>query len=84
MAIARELWDAGIRAEFAAKVKAKLPQQFKAAKDVPLAVILGQDELADGLVRLKILGASDDETDEKDRGQLIPKDSLVSEVKRLL
>ncbi|KAH8895483.1 histidyl-tRNA mitochondrial precursor [Thozetella sp. PMI_491] len=84
MAIARELWDAGIRAEFAAKIKAKLPQQFKAAKDVPLAVILGQDELADGLVRLKILRASDDETDEKDRGQLIPKDSLVSEVKRLL
>ncbi|KAI5863327.1 histidyl-tRNA mitochondrial precursor [Durotheca rogersii] len=84
MAIARQLWNAGIRAEFAAKVKAKLPQQFKAAKDVPLAVIIGQDELADGLVRLKVLGAGDGETDEKDRGQLISKDNLVTEVKKLL
>lgn len=52
--------------EFAAKVKPKLPQQFKAAKDLPLAVILGQDELAASQVRLKVLGTSDDETDRKD------------------
>lgn len=84
MAIARQLWAAGIRAEFSAKVKAKLPQQFKAAKDVPLAVIIGQDELADGLVRLKVLGGVDGENDEKDRGQLISKDILVEEVKKLL
>lgn len=84
MAVARQLWNAGIRAEFAPKVKAKLPQQFKAAKDVPLAVILGQDELAGGLVRLKVLGAGDGETDEKDWGQLISKDNLVAEVKKLL
>ena len=81
MAIARQLWAAGIRAEFSAKVKAKLPQQFKAAKDVPLAVIIGQDELADGLVRLKVLGGGDGE---KDRGQLISKDILVKEVQKLL
>ena len=84
MGIARQLWTAGIRAEFSAKVKVKLPQQFKAAKDVPLAVIIGQDELADGLVRLKVLGGGDGENDEKDRGRLISKDILVEEVKKLL
>lgn len=84
MAIARQLWKAGIRAEFTAKVKAKIPQQFKAAKDVPVWVILGQEELAEGLVRLKVLGPTDDAPDEKDRGQLIAKDSLVAEIKKLI
>jgi histidyl-tRNA synthetase len=48
MSLVTELWDAGIRAEFTPKVKAKLPAQFKLALDVPLAVILGEDELAAG------------------------------------
>ncbi|KAL1872473.1 hypothetical protein VTK73DRAFT_1470 [Phialemonium thermophilum] len=82
MAVARRLWDAGVRTEFAPKVKPRLPQQFKAAGDVPLAVILGQDELAAGQVRLKVLGQGED--DEKDRGRLVAMDDLVSEVKKLL
>jgi len=84
MALARQLWNAGIRAEFAAKVKPKLQQQFKAAKDLPLAVIFGQDEVAAGQVRLKILEAGDDETDAKGRGQLVSREDLVEEVKKLL
>lgn len=84
MAVARQLWDAGIRAEFTAKVKPKLPQQFNASKDVPLAVILGQDELAAGQVRLKNVRAGDKETDQKDRGQLVSREDLVEEVKKLL
>jgi histidyl-tRNA synthetase len=48
MEIASELWDGGIRAEFTPKVKPKLPQQFKLAENVPLAVILGRSELDAG------------------------------------
>jgi len=84
MSIARLLWNAGIRAEFSAKVIPKLTQQFKAAKDVPLAVILGEDELAAGQVRLKALGSGDDEAKQKDRGLLIYKKDLIKEVKKLL
>ena len=39
MAVTAQLWDSGIRAEFMGKVKPKLPQQFKAAVDVPIAVM---------------------------------------------
>ncbi|KAI1099296.1 histidyl-tRNA synthetase [Jackrogersella minutella] len=88
MSVARQLWEAGIKAEFSAKVKPRLPQQFKAAEDVPLAVILGQDELADGKVRLKVLGTGKGgeggDKDEKDQGQLVSRDDLVAEVKKLL
>ncbi|KAI2467838.1 histidyl-tRNA synthetase [Annulohypoxylon bovei var. microspora] len=88
MSVARQLWEGGIRAEFNAKVKPRLPQQFKAAEDVPLAVILGQDELAEGKVRLKVLGAGrggdEKDKDEKDQGLLVKRDDLVEEVKKLL
>ncbi|KJZ77835.1 Histidine--tRNA ligase [Hirsutella minnesotensis 3608] len=84
MDVARRLWDAGIRAEFAPKVKPKLPQQFKAAEDVPLGVILGQDEMAAGQVRLKRLGQGDDKSGEQDRGMLVSLDDLIEEVKKLL
>ncbi|KAF2474406.1 putative histidyl-tRNA synthetase [Lindgomyces ingoldianus] len=84
MAVARQLWDAGIRSEFAAKVKPKLMQQFNDSECVPLTVILGQDELAAGQVRLKVMRASDQETVQKDRGQLVSREDLVQEVKTLL
>ncbi|KAI1472495.1 histidyl-tRNA synthetase [Daldinia caldariorum] len=88
MSVARQLWEAGIRAEFSAKVKPRLPQQFKASEDVPLGVILGQDEIAEGKVRLKVLGTGKggkgDEKDEKDQGQLVSRENLVEEVKKLL
>lgn len=48
MRVARQLWSAGIRAEFAAKVKPKPLQQFNASEGVPVAVMLGQDELEQG------------------------------------
>ncbi|KAI1647916.1 uncharacterized protein F4817DRAFT_336317 [Daldinia loculata] len=48
MTVARQLWDAGIRADFFAKVKPKLLPQFKASENGLLTVILGQDELAVG------------------------------------
>lgn len=85
MSVARQLWEGGIRAEFSAKVKPRLPQQFKAAEDVPIGVILGADELAEGKVRVKVLGTGKGgKEDEKDQGQLVPRDQLVEEVKKLL
>ncbi|OAQ60780.1 histidyl-tRNA synthetase, mitochondrial precursor [Pochonia chlamydosporia 170] len=82
MAITRQLWKAGIRAEYMAKAKPKPLQQFKAAMGVPLAIILGQEELAAGQVRLKVFKPDVDE--EKEPGQLVSRDNLVEEVKRLL
>jgi histidyl-tRNA synthetase len=84
MSVARQLWNAGISAEFAAKVKPKFDKQFKAAKNLRLAIILGQDELAAGQVRLKTLRESDDEMASEDRGQLVSRGNLIEEVKKLL
>ncbi|KAM7207879.1 histidyl-tRNA synthetase [Naviculisporaceae sp. PSN 640] len=82
MAITRQLWDAGIRAEFQPKVKVKMVQQFKNAEGVPLGVILGETELANGQVRVKVLNRGQDA--EKDDGKLVAKEDLVAEVKKLL
>ena len=86
MRVARQLWDVGIQTEFAAKVKPKSQQQFNASDSALLAVILGQEELEAGQVRLKVVSAFGEKgTAQKDRGELIPKESLVEEVqKRLL
>ena len=87
MAVARQLWDAGITAEFSAKVKPKITAQFTASEAASCIVILGEDELAAGQVRIKDARLSEtNETDgeEKDRGRLIPKESLVEEVKKIL
>ena len=82
LAITSQLWDAGISADFAPKVKPKLPAQFKAATDVPLAVILGQDELAAGQVRVKLLGLPDGHPNKE--GVLVPKTDVVAEVQKRL
>jgi histidyl-tRNA synthetase len=84
MSVANQLWKAGIKAEFAAKVKPKLPQQFKTAESggVPLAVILGEDELAAGNVRLKALGLPEGHVEKE--GFLVARKDMVVEIKRLL
>ena len=58
MQICKRLWDVGIKAEFTWKIKAKFQAQFKAAEvnGVPFAVILGDDELKDGKVKIKEMG----------------------------
>jgi len=84
MKIARRLWNAGIKAEFAAKVKPSSRQQFSAAKRLPLAVILGESELATGQVRLKAFDAEEYEGNEKSLGQRVSIEDLVEEVKKLL
>ncbi len=86
MAVARQLWDAGIRAEFSAKIKPRSNQQLSASKDALLTVILGQDELAAGQVRLKVtrpgdIQAGDKEAAARDHGHLVSKEDIVKEVK---
>ncbi|KAF8456299.1 hypothetical protein BGX38DRAFT_1163848 [Terfezia claveryi] len=81
MQIARTLWDAGIKAEFSYKVKPKLQAQFKAAETngVPLAVILGEDELARGEVKLKELGLPEGHPEKE--GVTVSLENLAEEVK---
>lgn len=89
MAICGQLTRAGIRAGFLRKAKPSLRSQFNAAGKVPLTAILGPDELAAGNVRLKASTGKDSEPGsqgkgEKDRGQIVSRDDLVAEVKKML
>ncbi|USP82659.1 histidyl-trna synthetase [Curvularia clavata] len=85
MQVAQELWAAGIKAEFSYKLKPKVQQQFKQAEvaGVPLAVILGEDELKDGKVKIKVLGIKDENDPEKD-GVLVDRSSMVEEIRKRL
>ncbi|KAI6031131.1 hypothetical protein PISMIDRAFT_671754 [Pisolithus microcarpus 441] len=53
--LVQELREAGIKTDFLAKKKPKLPAQFAAAEkdEVPFDIILGADELKEGLVTVK-------------------------------
>jgi histidyl-tRNA synthetase len=89
MALARDLWAVNIRTEFLQKIKPKLPQQFTAAenKGIPLAVILGEDEIKQGVVKLKVMGLEkfnlpDGHPDKT--GRVVQRASLVEEIKREL
>jgi len=81
MAVAKMLWEAGIKAEFAYKVKPKLPAQFKAAETagIPFAVILGEDEQKGGMVRVKEMGLPEGHP-EKD-GVLVSLVELAAQVR---
>jgi histidyl-tRNA synthetase len=68
------------------KKKPKAAAQFNACnKDrIPLAVIIGGDELANGMIRIKDMRISSEQRDEKDRGALVARSDMVNELKRLL
>lgn len=61
MQIARDLWDADVKASYMFKVKPKLQKQFELCdKDqIPLCVIIGEDELAKGEVKIKDMRSKD-------------------------
>lgn len=89
MHVATRLWDAGLRAEYAPKVKPKKLQQFSASEGVPVAVMLGEDEVKAGQVRVKRLhtgggGGDGGDGGDKDKGKLVSLDDLVEEVRTLL
>ncbi|KAF2263992.1 histidyl-tRNA synthetase [Lojkania enalia] len=82
MEVTKSLWEAGIKAEFLWKQKPKLQNQFKAAENtkIPWAVILGEDELKAGKVKIKEMGLPDGHP-EKD-GVEVRKADLVDELRR--
>ena len=84
MQVAKMLWDAGIKAEFAYKQKPKLPAQFKSAEQngIPFAVILGEEEQAMGKVKIKEMGLPEGHP-EKD-GVMVGIGELVGEVRERL
>jgi len=84
MQVAKTLWDAGMKAEFAYKKKPKLPAQFKSAEQnaIPFAVILGEDEQAQGKVKIKEMGLPEGHP-EKD-GILVGLNDLVVAVRERL
>ncbi|KUI65714.1 Histidine--tRNA ligase, mitochondrial [Cytospora mali] len=94
MAVCGLLTKAGIKAAFLRKAKPSMRSQFNAADNAPLSVILGPDELAAGNVRLKVSAGknagrgkdsgAEGRRGEKDRGQLVAKNDLVTEVNRIL
>ncbi|GAA5995492.1 hypothetical protein JCM5350_006012, partial [Sporobolomyces pararoseus] len=55
MKVCKELWAAGIKAEFMYKAKPKLPKQFEIIdkERIPYAVQVSPDELAKGTIRVK-------------------------------
>ncbi|RYO83562.1 hypothetical protein DL766_005537 [Monosporascus sp. MC13-8B] len=84
MSVCTMLWEAGVKAEFLYKVKPKLPNQFKAAEvnGVPFGIILGEDELAQGKVKIKEMGLSDDHPEKE--GVLVNLTDIALEMKQRL
>lgn len=82
MAVTKQLWDAGIEAEYVYKAKANPRKQFDAADKAgcPLAVILGKEEYAEGKIRVKRLGQEFADDD----GELIDAKDVVSVVQQKL
>lgn len=65
-------------------MKPKLPNQFKAAdvNGVPFAIILGEDELAQGKVKIKEMGLRDDHPEKE--GVLVNLSEIAKEMKQRL
>ncbi|KAL0974239.1 hypothetical protein UPYG_G00217550 [Umbra pygmaea] len=71
-----ELWDAGIKAEVMYKKNPKLLSQLQHCEDsgIPLVAILGEQELKDGVVKLRAVH-SREEVD-------VPRAELVEEIRK--
>ncbi|KAK8140211.1 Class II aaRS and biotin synthetase [Apiospora sp. TS-2023a] len=84
MSVCNTLWEAGINAEFLYKKKPKLQNQFKAAEGngVPFAIVLGEDELAQGQVKIKEMGLRDGHPEKE--GVLVELANVAEEVKARL
>lgn len=55
MSIIRDLWDSGIKAEMSMKSNPKLLDQLQYCEKnlIPIAIIIGQRELAEGIVKIR-------------------------------
>ncbi|KAJ3339681.1 Cytoplasmic and mitochondrial histidine tRNA synthetase [Gonapodya sp. JEL0774] len=81
--IARELWDAGIKAEFAYKVKPRFQSELDICdKDqIPFSVLIGPAEVREGKVKIKDMK---DKSEETKAGVVIPRGDLIEEIRRRL
>ncbi|RUS26029.1 histidyl-tRNA synthetase, partial [Jimgerdemannia flammicorona] len=81
MAVATELWDNGVKAEYMFKVKPKPQNQFDACDkhQIPFAIILGPDELARGEARIKDMRAKDKS---QGAGEIVKRADVVKEIKK--
>ncbi|KAG2116354.1 hypothetical protein BD769DRAFT_1486258 [Suillus cothurnatus] len=89
IALVQELREAGIKTDFLAKKKPKLTAQFMAGEkdEVPFAVILGGDELKEGLVTVKeqkweFVDGKKTKVQSADQGVKVRRDELISWIKQ--
>ncbi|POS87598.1 Class II aaRS and biotin synthetase [Erysiphe pulchra] len=84
MSICATLWESGIKAEFLYKTKPKLANQFKAAElnGVPFCIVIGDEELAEGKVKIKEMGLRDGHPEKE--GVLIDLKDIVEQVQKRL
>ncbi|KAK2544780.1 hypothetical protein Q9966_001802 [Columba livia] len=70
-----ELWDAGIKAEVLYKKNPKLLNQLQYCEDtgIPLVAIVGEQELKDGVVKLRVVATREEVN--------VPRESLVEEIR---
>ncbi|KAG1783407.1 hypothetical protein EV702DRAFT_1062102 [Suillus placidus] len=87
--LVQELREAGIKTDFLAKKKPKLTAQFMAGEkdEVPFAVILGGDELKEGLVTVKeqkweFVDGRKTKVQSADQGMKVRRDELISWIKQ--
>jgi len=78
MKILVDLWESGVKAEQSYKKNAKLLAQLQHCEEngIPLAVIVGEGELAKGEVTLRVVW-----TREETR---VPRNNLVEEIRKKL
>ena len=83
MKICSELWSAGIKAEFLFKSKPKLAAQWAACeKDlIPFAVIIGDDEVANNIVKIKNMDKKMDDATEK-REITVPRSEMIEVLRK--
>jgi histidyl-tRNA synthetase len=85
--IVRELWDNGIAAEFQYKVKHQhLNKQFKLAEraEVPIGVMVGEDEVKEGCVQVKLLNVKERGEGEKGELHKVPRKVMVEFIYALI
>lgn len=78
MELCRELWDAGLKVEQSYKKNPKLLVQLQHCEEngIPLALILGESELQNGVVKLREVTS---------RAEVeVPRNEIVAEIKRRL
>lgn len=78
MKILVDLWEAGVKAEQSYKKNAKLLAQLHHCEErkIPLAIIIGESELAKGEVTLRVVSM---------RKEIrVPRSSLIEEIRKLL